>query len=208
MPKVSQEHLDARRRQILDAAIECFSEKGFHRATMHDIVQRSGLSAGAIYRYFESKEELIQAIADERHARELSLISAAASGADGLGENLHQLILNFFGRLEDADERRQRRIGIEIWAEALRNPAVYETVRDGIDEPRTRLAKLIREAQARGEVTPHLEPDAVARLMIAVFQGFLLQQAWDPSVEVKPYLSVLQWLLDGLVQRSDVDVHP
>ena len=106
MPKVSQEHLDARRRQILDAAIECFSEQGFHRATMHDIVQRSGLSAGAIYRYFESKDELIQAIIDERHARELSLISAAASGEDGLGENLHQLILTFFGRLEDADAFR------------------------------------------------------------------------------------------------------
>ena len=146
MPKVSQEHLDARRRQILDAAIECFSEQGFHRATMHDIVQRSGLSAGAIYRYFESKDELIQAIIDERHARELSLISAAASGEDGLGENLHQLILTFFGRLEDADERKQRRIGIEIWAEALRNPAVHETVREGVDEPRTRFAKLIREA--------------------------------------------------------------
>ena len=50
MPKVSEEHLDARRRQIVDAAIVCFVRKGFHRATMQDICREAGLSAGAVDR--------------------------------------------------------------------------------------------------------------------------------------------------------------
>ena len=49
MPKVSQEHRDARRAQILRAAAACFERKGYQRTTMADIIRESGLSAGAIY---------------------------------------------------------------------------------------------------------------------------------------------------------------
>ena len=70
MPKVNDAYLDARRAQILNAAIICFARQGFHRATMHDIVEQSKLSPGAIYNYFGSKEEIIEAIANERHKEE------------------------------------------------------------------------------------------------------------------------------------------
>jgi len=82
MPKVSQSYLDARRSQILEAAIACFSREGFHRTTMQAIVKQSRLSPGAIYNYFESKEEIIEAIANERHAKEHLLMSAARKEAD------------------------------------------------------------------------------------------------------------------------------
>jgi TetR/AcrR family transcriptional regulator, transcriptional repressor of aconitase len=55
MPKVSQNHLDARRQQILAAAIECFCRQGFHPTTMQDIIKESGLSSGAIYTYLPVK---------------------------------------------------------------------------------------------------------------------------------------------------------
>ena len=61
MPKVTEAHLEARRSQILDAAWTCFARKGYHQATMQDICQESGLSPGAIYRYFESKEAILKA---------------------------------------------------------------------------------------------------------------------------------------------------
>ncbi len=62
MPKVSSEHLDARRAQIVDAAVTCFARDGFHRTTMHDICREAALSPGAVYRYFASKEELLEAL--------------------------------------------------------------------------------------------------------------------------------------------------
>ena len=49
MPKVSEQHREARRDQIVDAALRCFSRKGFQRTSMADIIAESGLSAGAIY---------------------------------------------------------------------------------------------------------------------------------------------------------------
>src|SRR6185436_6911310 len=67
MPKVSEEHLASRRRQILDAAAGCFARNGFHRTSMQDIVRESGLSAGLIYRYFTGKEDMILAIVGEWH---------------------------------------------------------------------------------------------------------------------------------------------
>ena len=64
MPKVSGAHLEERRVQILDAAAQVFAQGGFHATSMADVIQASGLSAGSMYRYFKSKDELIGAIVD------------------------------------------------------------------------------------------------------------------------------------------------
>src|SRR5256885_17236358 len=58
MTKVSQAHLDARREEILAAAVKLFARKGMQSATMAEIAEEAGISAGAIYRYFANKEEL------------------------------------------------------------------------------------------------------------------------------------------------------
>ena len=63
MPRVSEAHLAARRQQILDAARVCFTRNGFHATSMQDVIAEAGLSVGAVYRYFRSKEELVAAIA-------------------------------------------------------------------------------------------------------------------------------------------------
>ena len=65
MPKVSQSHLDARRQQIIDAARTRFASHGFARTSMPDLGKASGLSIGAIYRYFASKDEIVTAICEE-----------------------------------------------------------------------------------------------------------------------------------------------
>src|SRR6266568_1436364 len=62
MPRVSAEYLEHRREQILNAAQRCFARKGFYETSMQDVFRESGLSAGAVYRYFKSKDQLIQAI--------------------------------------------------------------------------------------------------------------------------------------------------
>ena len=200
MPKVSQEHLDARRQQILDAAAECFANEGFHRTTMQDIVTESGLSSGAIYRYFAGKDQIIQAIADDRHAAEWRSIRGATDPTTAV-KTLHQISRLFFEPLTDPAEKRRRRIGIEMWAEALHSPSVLETTREGINEPLRLFTKVITAAQEQDAIGPHVDPEALGRVMIALFQGFILQQAWD-DVRVEPYLAVIDWLLDGVTTGS------
>jgi AcrR family transcriptional regulator len=198
MPKVSEEHLDARRKQIVDAANACFARRGFHRTTMQDICREAGLSPGAVYRYFSSKDELVEAIADERHAREAEFAAGARDIGEG-AEALRALGRAFFGMLADPAERRRRRLVVQIWAEALVNPGLRELVMRGIELPLTVIPQLVREAQEKGELDDSLDPDALARVMLAMFQGFILQQAWDERVDVASFLEAVEAFLDALM---------
>jgi AcrR family transcriptional regulator len=201
MPKVSQSHLDARRQQILDAAIECFSRQGFHPTTMQDIIRESGLSSGSIYMYFASKEELIEAIAERRHARELALVQTAELEGE-ITTTLERLLQSFFHLLIDTKERKERRLAIQLWGEALRNPRILTTVRKGVDEPRKILTKILQQARKQGDLLPGCNAEATARVMIALFQGLVLQLAWDPSIEVEPLVESVRKMLFGTHQND------
>jgi AcrR family transcriptional regulator len=65
MPRVSERHATARRRQILAAALRCFERQGFQRTTMQDIFGESGLSPGAVYTYFFGKDQIVREVAVE-----------------------------------------------------------------------------------------------------------------------------------------------
>src|SRR5207244_8171075 len=68
VPRVSQDHLDARRRQILDGARACFARHGYEGATVRRLEEETGLSRGAIFHHFRDKESLFLALAeDEAH---------------------------------------------------------------------------------------------------------------------------------------------
>ena len=107
----------------------------------------------------------------------------------------------FFSDLDSPQERRRRRVNIQLWAEAQRDPKIRKLVRRGIDQPLALLRSLIAKAQRRREISPSLNADAAARLMIAAFHGFVLQADWDNRVAVKPYSRVLDDLLQHWLQR-------
>src|SRR6201985_2432154 len=100
MPKTSQDQREPRQHQILDAALACFAENGFHQTGMADIVARSGLSHGAVYLYFQSKDDLIDALAVDRHRQE-AMLNAAAAHADDPIEGLRALVRAYAATLTD-----------------------------------------------------------------------------------------------------------
>jgi TetR/AcrR family transcriptional regulator, transcriptional repressor of aconitase len=201
MPRVSQSYLESRRRQIMDAAIACFAREGFHRTTMQDIVTETGLSAGAIYRYFRSKEDIVAAIAAEHHTAEAAALAEAAGSGD-VATALRHLVEVSLGRLADPAEQRWRRVTVQVWGEALRNDRVMGVVRDGLDEPVAILADLFRRGQRDGVLPQELDPDGGARVCAAIFQGLVLQQAWDPALDVPGYIAAVRALIDALVRPS------
>jgi AcrR family transcriptional regulator len=198
MPVVTEQHREARRRQILDAAVECFMREGFHRTTMQDIISEAGLSAGAIYGYFESKAEIIEAISAERHQREAALIDAAEE-QDDVADTVREIARLLLLSLSEEGERRRRRLGVQAWAEALRNPKILKQVRGGSDRARRRFAGLVLDLQREGQLSAAVDADSFARTMIALFQGFVLQQAWDPKLRPEPYLQTVELLFDALL---------
>jgi AcrR family transcriptional regulator len=198
VPKVSAQHVSARRQQILDAARRCFAREGFHRTSMQHILGAAQLSAGAVYLYFQSKDEIIEALAEQRHARERELLRARREELPAV-EALARIAEQLFGALARPEEREERRLGIQVWAEALRNRRIHALVRRGVDEPRKLLVELLKRARARGELAEGVDLDAAARVMIALFHGFVLQQAWDPKLRSEPYREVVEVLLNALL---------
>lgn len=197
MPRVTAAYLAERRAHILGAAARCFAREGFHRATMQQIVREAALSPGAIYRYFASKEDIVAAIAAERHASERELFREAHA-RDGALAGMAGLTRAFLGRLGRPDERQWRRVTVQLWSEALRNPRVMETVRAGLDEPLRRLTALLRAGQRDGSVARDLDAPATARVAAAVFEGLVLQQAWDQELDVGRFVRAAVRMLEGL----------
>jgi AcrR family transcriptional regulator len=183
LPKVSAAHRYNRRRQILDAAIECFARQGFQRTTMGDIIRQAGLSAGAIYLYFRSKEQIIETLADERHEGERRIIEDALKRGDW-SASLRELFQSFYRSLTEPGVRIERRLGIHLWAEALSNPKVLALVRRGTNQPLKLLSEAIARSRSKRQLPATVNPEAAARIVIALFHGLILQQAWDEGTDV------------------------
>jgi AcrR family transcriptional regulator len=180
MPKVDDAHLAARRKQILDAAAACFARQGFHRTSMQDIVRESGISAGLVYRYFTGKDDVIAAIVTERHhAREARLGADPAAG-----------FLDVLRAVGDPAVRDELRLGVQVWAETVRSPHIRDVARDGVDSARELAAARLRGATA--------EPDAMARVFVAIYQGLVLQTLWDDDVDHAAYARAVATLLASL----------
>ncbi len=201
MPKVSQEHSNMQRKAILDAAIRCFAKTGFHRTTMRDVVRESGMSAGALYLYFKSKDELIEAIAANRHQRERQWIVSALNQDDFEG-SVRALIESFARALMDRGERQERRLSVQLWAESLQDDKIRRSVLSGIDTPADLLTEFLKAAQKQGKVPKPLDCRAASRVLVALYQGLVLQLAWDPGISLTPHLKVIESMLLALSAGS------
>jgi AcrR family transcriptional regulator len=197
LPKISDAKRESRRRQILEAALSCFSENGFHQTGMADIVRRSGLSQGAVYLYFQSKDDLIEALADDRHRREAVLNSVAQGSADPI-EGLRALVRVYADWATDPAGNRRQRVGVHGWAEALRNRRVHTRIVEGIEMPRVAIIALVERAQHEGLLRNEISADTVARTLIALFQGFVLQVVWGEDIDVDACMRTVDMMLDGL----------
>jgi TetR/AcrR family transcriptional regulator, transcriptional repressor of aconitase len=158
VPKVSEDHLEARRRQILDAALICFSRDGFHRTPMQAIFEESGLSPGAVYRYFKSKDDIVAAIASETLA---GFAAAVRSGPPGGPDVVLGRLLDAIDAVELRDQRL--RLALQVWGEAMFNPRIAGFVREAIDALQERIAAELPEP-------------GHARVLVTIAQGSVVQR--------------------------------
>jgi len=194
MPKVTRQHQEARKNQIIDAAIECFSKKGFHQSSMQDIVRESGLSPGAIYLYFKSKEEIIKTTADERHKNEKDTITEAF-GSSNPDIALSQLVEIFFNSLLNPNVRKQRNIGIQLWGEALSNPHIYSIVHQSMNDSKNILTEMLKTYLKQENLPQDLSIEYIARVILAQFQGFVLQVVFDENIDVEKYIKAVKQII-------------
>jgi AcrR family transcriptional regulator len=176
VPRVSAQHEHAVRERIVRAATRVFSERGFHRATMQDIVRASGLSVGAIYTYFKSKDDLILAGCDMITDQEMSELARRLTPIEGFRERISAAVGFLFDQMEVESWRLgSTRLLALAWAEADTSPAIREMLLRRRREIHGITVGLLQEGIARGEFPTWLDIDRVASGLGALLDGVILQ---------------------------------
>lgn len=167
------------RRRLLEAASETFLEKGFLDSTLDDIARRAGLSKGAVYSNFESKQEIIRLLLEERLERMREVIAAATDPAAANGDERRTSAAVMADNLiADADWVQ---LVLEFASRAGRDAAVREIYTPFLRVQREEVARVIEQALADG---PEHDDDygaLVGTILVALRYGLALAHAADPE---------------------------
>jgi AcrR family transcriptional regulator len=176
----SVEAKQAKREEILRGAIDLFVRKGFFAGSMNELARELGVAKGTLYVYFESKETLWLAIVEqitEEIGRQLEPIFDAPHRPLEKIERLARAIFEFYAQnLEICS------IMIKIWAstDSSLEADMGEWMRRMYGEYRERLAAILRDGIATGEVRPEIEPLSAASFVLALLDGLIIQWLAEP----------------------------
>lgn len=198
MPKVSEQHREKRRDQILEAALRCFATRGFQRTSMADIITESGLSAGAIYGHFDSKQEIMLSVARR------VLVNRMAELTGRLGDGgeipppsamLRMLMSGLTSEIHDV------RVLVQLWGEAVTEPEMSELIGTIFTQVRGVMGPYLTRWAVEHRGMTQDAAGAWAPDMLLVFmgmaQGYILESALLREFDAEAYLRGVGSLLDG-----------
>ena len=163
---------------------------------MQDVIKEAGLSVGAFYRYFKSKNELINAIAGAK-------VSEVTSVLDEL------LVLDPMPPIPEIVERVLTlvdlsidkggpvRIAVQVWGEAVHDPEVAVIVAGIYGRVRSRAVHIAERAQAAGKLAPEADPEGVGAALFGLIQGYILQRILIGNVDRTQYMNGVRALVAG-----------
>ena len=194
MPKLKPEVQQARRERILDAAEQCFCRAGFHRTTIHDICKEAGISPGALYVYFDSKEALIAGMSERDRAEFAERLDGLADAPDFL-QALGALGEQYF--LEEP--AHTHRTCIDIGLESTRNPRIGEIYGRFDRYIVESFEKLFQKLHDEGRIAPAFDIATVARAFIVVSDGMFWRRAIDPAFDPRVVMPAILELIRTLL---------
>jgi AcrR family transcriptional regulator len=166
MPKVVPEYKEEAKSRILEAANKVFAERGYHEATMDDIAKRLGVSKGAIYLYFSSKEDLFEAMCKTApQAFKEILYSSFGDEANPV-----QSATQFFDKMLKLSASNPG-LSFEILSEASRSPSLKRILKQNHEEYEKVLTSFLAEGRKMRMVGDTLELRPLANALIALWNG-------------------------------------
>ena len=184
MPKVSQEHVDARRAQILDGARNAFSQYGYDGATVVRLEKEIGLSRGAIFNYFEGKQDLFLELSVEENLRYLNLI--VDHGLDEAMRAMANESSEWLGVL------------LEVQGRLRHDPEFVRKLEERTHD-RDRVLAWFRERQADGTFRDDVDVLHLGRFATMILNGLALRVAGGDAIDIEPILELMH---DALGPRS------
>ena len=200
MPRISAAHEQQVRERIIRAAVEVFAEKGYHRATIADVVQRSGLSVGAIYTHFKGKDALFLQSCDLISGQGLDELAIRLAPLTTTADKLMTAAAYYVETIDQFEDAPGQVGLVRAWAEALEEPDVREMLARRREQLVGAALMLLHEGVARGELPSWLDVDGFARGFLGLLDGLLLQRieagdGYRPKESMRRARAVLDVLL-------------
>lgn len=190
MRKIDPAKHEKKRREILAAAERCFVRGGFRGASISDICAEAKISPGHLYHYFSSKEAIIGAMT------EAGLEYAATRFAHMMeSSNAVTALLAELDRAKIGYPRGTQVLVLDMLAEATRNTAVANILKEHSQKLRALLTKFLLEAQERGHVDRSLDANMAAAILISVVDGARTLRIRDSKLDMKKGLPLLKTLV-------------
>ena len=171
MPRVVPEYKERAKDRIVEAAREVFSKKGYHEATMDDVAEQLGVSKGALYQYFNSKEDLYRTILKARFHNMTDLLRSTATGGGSLAETCQA----FFDNL--TKDTSSLGHSFEVISEASRNAALAKVVRENYHETTEVIEQCLTELRKEGSLRKELDIHLLTEGLVAFYDGLMVHLA-------------------------------
>lgn len=186
MPKVPTGHLEARRLSIVEAACRVFSTRGIQSATMAEVAAEAGISPGAIYRYFPSKDDLARFCMTETGMLIKEQWTQGRPDPKDPRREMRDLARLTFSTIEQPEERMGTVLFLEQLLAAVRDNDT-ETVENMRAEHRNIAAGLrarIEAAQQLGQFSNSIDAERLAQALVSFYWGCRVSNLLDPSIPV------------------------
>lgn len=189
MPKISAAAAKSRRDKILDAARDCFAEHGIH-VSVDEICNKAGISKGAFYGYFSSKDAAIQALAETHE--EIIHKFAELQNLAALGQELAQLTTK--------RSTASQRLELETWVYALKQPALRSLLWKNTDELKRSLKSGIKLIRSGSRARKHkVSTEAAAEILSIFAMGLIARSALQTKNRTNSGEDSLHTLIEALL---------
>ncbi|CAG9619939.1 TetR/AcrR family transcriptional regulator [Sutcliffiella rhizosphaerae] len=177
-PAVTEEYKKKKKKQILESALFCFAEKGFQVATIDDIVRHSGISKGAIYNYFKSKEDIYIELLNENSNKSFEKLRDKLATFLTAKERLTHLFEVFRSQVKVNDNwEKTSRVHIEFWLSSNRNEDTKAFMYDRYQNVYKKIVTDIVEfGVMNGEISTTADVDFVGTIFWSTFDGICFYQ--------------------------------
>ena len=197
------DHKQEQRKRILDAAMVCFGRDGFHGASMQKICAEAGMSPGALYRYFPSKESIIAAIVEGERSERLAMFDMITKAPSVLGA-----LAACLGALLSGRNMATARLGPEIMAEAIRNEDLRSTMAACEAETSVLLAEALATAVKQGEIDPALDLETICIVIQLLGDGVILHHQLHPEWKLEERMPAIEGMVRRMLAPAEAKAVP
>ncbi|GGP15016.1 TetR/AcrR family transcriptional regulator [Oceanobacillus neutriphilus] len=171
-PRISEEAKKARRDHLLEAALECFSSKGYYASTVDDIVRYANLSKGSVYNYFSSKEDIFIHLLEKKRTESMEHLKEKLDKIDSPTTKLQHWIHEDIPY--SLEKKKFMRVHIEFWLYSADSPKLKEILSKRFDAMVDMTKAIIAEGKKRGEFRQDLDVEQATAMFWSLHDGIWL----------------------------------